>query len=85
MKMACAFRLVGVVVSCTASALAVDDGSAATDLGGGDYYYVSTQGSDANDGLTPETALLTVGEAVERANRTYGSRITILPGTYPFP
>ena len=51
---------------------------------GGDYY-VSTQGSDANDGLTPETALLTIGEAVERANRTYGSRITVLSGTYPFP
>ena len=51
---------------------------------GGDCY-VSTQGNDANDGLTPETALLTVGEAVERANRSYGSRITVLPGTYSFP
>ncbi|MBQ6246460.1 MAG: right-handed parallel beta-helix repeat-containing protein, partial [Kiritimatiellae bacterium] len=51
---------------------------------GGDYY-VSMQGSDQNDGLTPETALLTIGEAVERANRTYGSRITVLSGTYPFP
>ncbi|MBR4652369.1 MAG: hypothetical protein IKO72_03335 [Kiritimatiellae bacterium] len=84
MRMACAFCLVGVIVSCAASALAADDGSAATSPGGDDYY-VSTQGSDANDGLTPETAILTIGEAVERANRTYGSRITVLPGTYSFP
>ena len=51
---------------------------------GGDFY-VSTAGSDANDGLTPETALLTIGEAVDRANLAYGSHITVLSGTYPFP
>ena len=64
--------------------VAVNTNYAFTARFGGDYY-VSTQGSDQNDGLTPATALLTVGEAVERANRTYGSRITVLPGTYPFP
>ena len=81
--MASAFYLVGVVVACAASALAADDGLAVA-ASGGDYY-VSTQGSDANDGLSPETALLTVGEAVERANLTSNSCITVFPGTYPFP
>ena len=67
--------------TCLAAAAAL---ALASPAFGGDCY-VSTQGNDANDGLTPETALLTVGEAVERANRSYGSRITVLPGTYPFP
>ena len=83
-------RLIAIIATVASAALPlladlhVMPTDAATASFGGDYY-VSMQGSDANDGFTPKTSLLTVGEAVKRANRTYGSRITILPGTYPFP
>ena len=43
-------------------------------------YYVSTEGSDFADGLTPETAFRTIERAVEVAND--GQKVTILPGTF---
>ncbi|MFY9293371.1 MAG: hypothetical protein WAP03_22120 [Methylorubrum rhodinum] len=52
--------------------------------------YVSTLGSDSADGLTPATALRTVGEARIRSTRFYQRGMPLLiklvrPGTYPLP
>ena len=46
--------------------------------------YVSTKGDDANDGLTPDTALKTIHEAIYRtaSNRENKNSVFILPGEY---
>ena len=44
-------------------------------------YYVSTTGSDSNDGLSSATAFLTLSNAVEKAG-TDAAEILIAPGTY---
>ncbi|NLO43639.1 MAG: hypothetical protein GX106_01570 [Candidatus Cloacimonetes bacterium] len=46
--------------------------------------YVSTKGDDANDGLTPATALKTIHEAIYRAasNSENRNSVFILPGEY---
>ncbi|MFA5615192.1 MAG: hypothetical protein WC993_12060, partial [Methanoculleus sp.] len=46
--------------------------------------YVSTEGDDANDGLTPDTALKTIHEAIYRtaSNRENKNSVFILPGEY---
>ena len=45
--------------------------------------YVSPQGSDCNDGLTPETPLKTVRKAVQLADAAGGGQIQLGVGTYP--
>ena len=46
----------------------------------GKTYYVSTQGNDSNDGLTPQTAWRTLQFAAEQV--TPGDSVKILAGTY---
>jgi hypothetical protein len=41
-------------------------------------------GSDGNDGLSPERALVTVNQAVSLATADVGDTIILLPGTYTF-
>ncbi|MHB1951910.1 MAG: right-handed parallel beta-helix repeat-containing protein [Acidiferrobacteraceae bacterium] len=48
--------------------------------GSGTTYYVSTTGSDGNDGLSPQTAFQTIQHAVETVGP--GGTIEILGGTY---
>ena len=43
-------------------------------------FFVSTTGSDSNDGLTRETAFATLGKAQEKVEA--GDNVYILPGTY---
>lgn len=45
-------------------------------------YYVSTEGTDSNDGLTLETALATVAKANAKAGNVGSNRILIAPGEY---
>lgn len=48
-------------------------------------FYVATDGNDANDGLSSQTAFLTLAKAVEVAttNSTEAAEILIAPGEYP--
>ncbi len=46
------------------------------------YYYVSTTGSDSNDGTTRATAFLTLTKALTKA--TAGTTIFVLNGTYSY-
>jgi hypothetical protein len=45
-------------------------------------YYVSKEGSDANDGLTPETPLLTIQAALNKVTTAVTRRIIIGSGVY---
>lgn len=45
-------------------------------------YYVSTEGSDDNDGLTAATAVKTLDKAFDLGGGTPGNRIYVKPGTY---
>lgn len=45
-------------------------------------YYVSTEGNDANDGLSPETAVQTLDKAFELGGGTAGNNIYVQPGEY---
>lgn len=45
-------------------------------------YYVSTEGDDANDGLTAETAVQTLDKAFDLGGGTAGNNIYVKPGTY---
>lgn len=47
-----------------------------------DWYVDAVNGNDANDGFTPETAKLTLADAVTNAALTAGDVIHALPGTY---
>ena len=46
------------------------------------YYYVSTTGSDSNDGTTRETAFATLTKALSKASA--GTTIFVLNGTYKY-
>jgi hypothetical protein len=46
----------------------------------GSTYYISTSGSDSNDGLTPSTAFATIRHAQEIVQA--GDRVLLMPGTY---
>ena len=49
--------------------------------GTGTTYYVSTTGSDSNNGLSPQTPFLTIQHAVEAVGP--GGTVSIMGGTYP--
>lgn len=59
----------------------VGGGSVPTDVGG--YYFVDpVGGSDGNDGLSPQTALLTIVEAVDKCVSGNGDVVLLFPGSY---
>ncbi len=45
-------------------------------------YYVSTEGNDANDGLSPEKAVKTLDKAFDLGGGTAGNNIYVQPGEY---
>ncbi len=48
--------------------------------GTGETLYVRTSGNDTNDGMSPQTALKTIGEAAKRLK--VGTTVYVGPGTY---
>ncbi len=69
-----------VLLACLALAAAAATGSAATGSAVADSLYVSTSGSDDNDGRTVATAFATLRKALRSASP--GTTVRVLPGTY---